>query len=138
MTTEGNRCRARRKDGQPCGAPGLRGGGYCFTHSPATAEARITARQRGGANSAKIIRLRSLIPPRLLGAYELLEKALGKGKVGSSRWNGSGHTSTSRAHQYATRGARSVRHASACSASLQPSHKRPSLLTKSLGTLNQG
>lgn len=62
---------------------GLRGGGYCFTHSPATAEARITARQRGGANSAKIIRLRSLIPPRLLGAYELLEKALGDVLQGS-------------------------------------------------------
>lgn len=44
-------CRATTRSGSPCGMRRLRGGRFCFIHSPSTAAKRQTARQRGGLNS---------------------------------------------------------------------------------------
>jgi len=49
---------------------------HCFAHAPALAERRTAARRRGGANSAKVVRLRSLMPPRLIPVFDRLETAL--------------------------------------------------------------
>ncbi|MFZ5915524.1 MAG: DUF5763 domain-containing protein [Chloroflexota bacterium] len=46
MTTT-RKCKATRRDGQPCN--GWAGeSGYCFTHDPARAKERATARAKGG------------------------------------------------------------------------------------------
>lgn len=74
--TETKRCVATRKDGQGCQAPALPNSQYCFAHDPDRKAQRDAARQKGGANSAKIIRLRGLIPPRLVPVFDLLEQAL--------------------------------------------------------------
>jgi hypothetical protein len=74
--TERKRCISNRRDGQPCQAPAVTTAGFCFTHAPALATKRNAARQRGGQNSAKIVRLRGLIPPRLRDVYGMLENAL--------------------------------------------------------------
>ena len=74
MATEPNRCTAKRKDGGDCQAPALEDG-YCFAHSPSRKAERDEARRRGGKNSAKVIRLRGLVPPRLTGIYDKLEAA---------------------------------------------------------------
>jgi len=73
--TEPKRCEAVRKDGQPCGSLVV-SGRYCFTHDPERAEQRKAAHQKGGRNSAKIARLRGLVPPRLQAVYDTLEGAL--------------------------------------------------------------
>lgn len=75
MRSESKRCAAKRKDGQPCLAPALESG-FCFAHDPARKADRDAARRRGGANSAKIVRLRGLVPPRLQPVYDMLERAL--------------------------------------------------------------
>lgn len=71
-----NRCRATRRDGAPCSAPAL-GSGWCFAHDPDLAAQRAAARKSGGKNSSKIVRLRGLVPPRLVNVYDKLEQALG-------------------------------------------------------------
>jgi hypothetical protein len=76
MTSKREQCAATRGDGQPCRAPALPGSAYCFNHDPDRAEARARARQKGGRNRAKIVRLRGLIPPRLLPVFDTLEGAL--------------------------------------------------------------
>jgi len=68
-------CKATRKDGQPCNAPGIRDG-YCFSHSPALAEKASQARLLGGQHKAKSERLRRLVPPRLMPLFNKLESAL--------------------------------------------------------------
>lgn len=50
--------------------------GYCFSHSPALEKKRLEARATGGKNSARVARLRGLVPPRLIPVYDRLEKAL--------------------------------------------------------------
>lgn len=75
MPTDLERCRAKRKDGMPCQAPAI-DDGYCFAHSPARKAERDEARRRGGRNSAKVVRLRGMVPPRLLPVFDLLETAL--------------------------------------------------------------
>ncbi|MDD5702380.1 MAG: hypothetical protein PHU23_10075 [Dehalococcoidales bacterium] len=74
--TEYNRCKALKRNGQPCQARALKASEFCFSHDPALSEKRDQARKAGGKNSAKIARLRSLIPPRLVSVYDALEKAL--------------------------------------------------------------
>lgn len=71
----GLKCSATRKNGQPCTAPALVDG-QCFAHSPSTTEARDAARRKGGANSARAVRLHGLLPPRLAPVYARLEAAL--------------------------------------------------------------
>jgi hypothetical protein len=71
-------CRATRRDGQPCQARALPGSPHCWAHDPACAEQRAEARKRGGRNSAKLVRLRGLVPPRLVSVYDRLEDALGE------------------------------------------------------------
>lgn len=41
-------CEGVTKSGQPCGAPALRGGRFCFMHDPDVAAERKAARRRGG------------------------------------------------------------------------------------------
>lgn len=45
-----NRCKATRKNGQPCGAYAIADGDYCFTHSPEHKGQRQDAHQKGGKN----------------------------------------------------------------------------------------
>ena len=73
MSSERQRpiCTAARKDGQPCKAMAVVNG-LCVGHQPGAQEAR----RKGGRNSAKVIRMRGLIPPRLVPVYDKLEKAL--------------------------------------------------------------
>lgn len=78
-----NYCCATRKDGQPCEAQALPGSDYCFAHDPERKEQRDAARSQGGKNRAGIVRLRGLIPPRLISVYETLEQALSEVHGGS-------------------------------------------------------
>ena len=68
-------CKSARIDGQPCRAPAIKDG-FCFSHSPDLAEKAKKARIAGGRNKAKAIRLRKLVPPRLLPVFDKLENAL--------------------------------------------------------------
>ena len=46
-------CRAVKNDGQPCGAPRLRDGEYCFWHSPDHADELAEAQRLGGLRRRK-------------------------------------------------------------------------------------
>jgi hypothetical protein len=81
-TSDPKRCSAHRRDGQPCAAAPLPDSAYCFAHDPQRAEQRDQARRRGGANSAKVVRLRGLMPPRLVPIFDELEAALGEVHAG--------------------------------------------------------
>lgn len=74
--TDRKRCTATRRDGTPCGGWAIAGSAYCFAHDPERAEKRQAAHAKGGRNSAKVIRLRGLMPPRLMPVFEQLETAL--------------------------------------------------------------
>ncbi|MGD0205287.1 MAG: hypothetical protein ABSB57_02435 [Dehalococcoidia bacterium] len=52
--------------------------GLCLAHDPGLETKRQQARRRGGQNKARIARLAKLIPPRLMGVYDILEEALGE------------------------------------------------------------
>jgi len=56
-------CRAVKNDGQPCGAPRLRDGEYCFWHSPDHAEELAEAQRLGGLRRRK--------EKTVAGAYDL-------------------------------------------------------------------
>jgi hypothetical protein len=75
MATERERCTATRRDGSPCRGDAIHGG-QCFAHSDALQRARREGQRKGGRNSAKVTRLRALVPPRLLTVYDQLEAAL--------------------------------------------------------------
>ena len=64
MPSVPKRCQGRRQDGAACQSPAVAATGYCFAHDPEAA--RQDARQAGGRNSAKAVRLRGLLPPRLV------------------------------------------------------------------------
>jgi hypothetical protein len=74
--TDRKRCDALRKDGSPCQAPALTDDQFCWAHSSSTEERRDAARKSGGLNSAKAVRLRGLMPPRLVPVFDALEAAL--------------------------------------------------------------
>ena len=76
MPSAPKRCRGQRLDGAPCQSLAVGATGYCFAHDPAAAAARREARQQGGRHSAKAVRLRGLMPPRLVPVYETLETVL--------------------------------------------------------------
>jgi hypothetical protein len=80
--TERKRCLSTRRDGQPCRAPAVTPDGFCFTHDPGLVTQRDAARRRGGQNSARIVRLRGLVPRRLIDVYDLLENVLGEVRAG--------------------------------------------------------
>ncbi|MBI2836080.1 MAG: hypothetical protein HYX85_00100 [Chloroflexi bacterium] len=82
MATERNRCKTKTKSGEQCRGYAMKDG-YCFSHSPALEEKRLQARAQGGKNSARVARLRGLIPPRLMPVYDRLETALGEVHAGS-------------------------------------------------------
>lgn len=46
--TNAHVCAARSRAGKPCQMRPLKGGRYCFNHSPAVARKRAAARKRGG------------------------------------------------------------------------------------------
>jgi hypothetical protein len=81
--TDRKRCDALRKDGSPCQAPALTDDQFCWAHSAATEERRDAARRSGGTNSAKSVRLRGLVPPRLLSVFDALEVALAEVHAGT-------------------------------------------------------
>ncbi len=74
--TDRKRCDALRKDGSACKAPALPDDTKCWAHSSSTEERRDAARKSGGANSAKTVRLRGMLPPRLVPVFDALEAAL--------------------------------------------------------------
>ena len=76
MASDRNRCEAVRKDGGCCNAAVLPDSQFCWAHDPARAEQRAEARRKGGHNSAKVVRLRGLAPPRLVPIFDQLERAL--------------------------------------------------------------
>jgi hypothetical protein len=48
MSSKGIRCKAMKKNGQPCNAWAQGEGGFCFMHDPARAGERSAARKLGG------------------------------------------------------------------------------------------
>ena len=82
MTSESNRCGSPKKDGTPCAAVQVLADGKCFAHSAVTAAARAAGNRRGGHNSAKIVRLRGAVPPRLMPIFDTLEAALAEVHAG--------------------------------------------------------
>lgn len=49
----GRACTYQHSDGRPCGAAPLRGGAFCFWHSPDTADELAEARRMGGLHRKK-------------------------------------------------------------------------------------
>lgn len=47
------KCHGKTKNGQPCKMPGVNGGRFCFSHSPATRAQQAAARKRGGQNRSR-------------------------------------------------------------------------------------
>lgn len=47
-----SQCKGQNAAGAPCSAQPVRADGYCYWHSPATAEERAEARRRGGFNKS--------------------------------------------------------------------------------------
>ncbi len=76
MATNRNQCESTKRNGEPCQAQALPSSQQCWAHDPAQAEQRAEARRKGGRNRSKIVRLRGLVPPRLLPVYDRLERAL--------------------------------------------------------------
>jgi hypothetical protein len=70
------RCRATRRDGQPCQSFALPTSSYCYTHDPARAAERIEARRKGGRHTSRAHRYRALLPPRLVPVFERLHQAM--------------------------------------------------------------
>jgi len=70
-TSSRQQCQATRKDGRPCTAFAVRQG-RCVGHLPSA----IEARRKGGRQRARIARLHSLVPTRLLTVYDALDDAL--------------------------------------------------------------
>ena len=69
-------CQGQRRDGRPCTSPLVGADGFCFAHSPMRVAERQAAQQRGGQHRASVVRLRGLMPPRLVPVFERLERAL--------------------------------------------------------------
>jgi len=69
------RCKAFRKDGEPCQGLGQEQfGGYCIAHAPA--ETAWEWRSKGGKASSAVARADKRIPDRLRGAIEMLTKGM--------------------------------------------------------------
>ena len=83
MPSAAKRCQGRRQDGALCQSPAVAATGYCFAHDPEAEAARQDARQAGGRNSAKAVRLRGLMPPRLVPVYDTLETVLDEVHTGT-------------------------------------------------------
>ena len=76
-------CAATRRDGQRCQAPALPDSEHCFAHAEHLAANRQAAREKGGRHKASVVRLRGLMPPRLVPVFETLEAALGEVHAGT-------------------------------------------------------
>ncbi len=76
-TATAAKCRGVRADGRPCEAAILVSDHWCFAHHPDLATQRAEARERGGANSSNVSRLRRHLRPSALGpVFNRLEAAL--------------------------------------------------------------
>jgi Family of unknown function (DUF5763) len=73
--TQGECCKALRKDGTPCQGT-ARASGYCWAHDPALAEQRRAGAARGGKNKAKIARLERMMPQDLIPVFTALKASL--------------------------------------------------------------
>lgn len=69
-------CAGTRRDGQPCQAPTVGESGYCFAHDPMLKERRAQVREQGGRHRSNVVRLRAVMPPRLVPVFDLLETAI--------------------------------------------------------------
>lgn len=72
-------CKGQTTSGDPCSAQPVRDDGFCFWHSPSTAEERAESRRRGGQNRSNRARARKQLPAGVLTVNEvrgLLGKAL--------------------------------------------------------------
>jgi hypothetical protein len=76
MTTKRNQCESTKRNGEPCQAQALPNSPHCWAHDPELQERRQEARKRGGKNRSGVVRLRGLVPPRLLPVFDTLEQAL--------------------------------------------------------------
>lgn len=83
MTTNRKQCQGTRKDGSGCTAFALPSSDFCFAHDPGRAQERSEARAKGGRNRANVVRLRGIVPPRLIPVFDQLERALIEVHVGS-------------------------------------------------------
>ncbi|MCZ0940276.1 MAG: hypothetical protein OXJ55_16650 [Caldilineaceae bacterium] len=69
------RCKALRKDGEPCQGLGQEQfGGYCIAHAPS--ETAWEWRSKGGKASSAVARADKRMPDRLRGAIEMLTKGM--------------------------------------------------------------
>ena len=71
-------CQGTRKDGSPCTATTLGPTGFCFAHDPEKVAERAEARAKGGRNRSSLARLSRIVPARLGGVYDRLERAMGE------------------------------------------------------------
>ena len=80
--SRGASCPGTRRDGSSCRAtPQLTG--WCFRHDPDREADRREASAKGGKNKSNVVRVRQLVPDRLIGTFDMLEKALGEVHDGS-------------------------------------------------------
>lgn len=78
------KCAGVRVDGSNCGSVIVGETGFCFAHDPDLEAERRIARERGGANSSNVKRLRRHVGPTSLGAiFDLLETALTQTHMGA-------------------------------------------------------
>lgn len=73
-------CKAKTTSGDPCKMPAIKGGRYCFTHSPAHRAAQAVARRRGGEKRhtahAGILENVNKVPRSVDETYSILDYAL--------------------------------------------------------------
>ena len=76
------KCQALRADGKPCSVRAL-SDGYCWAHSPSTADRRRSAYARGGRNRSTAARVTKLVPRDLRPLLDELLSAVGEVHGGS-------------------------------------------------------
>lgn len=67
-----SQCLGRTATGEPCSAQPVRPDGYCYWHSPATAQEREAARRRGGQNRSNRARAAKQLPAGSMTPDEVL------------------------------------------------------------------
>jgi hypothetical protein len=69
-------CLGANANGEPCQAQPVRGDGYCFWHSPATSQQRVSSRRRGGEGKSNVARASKRLPKDLRDVQTALMRAL--------------------------------------------------------------
>jgi hypothetical protein len=79
-----SKCAGVRVDGSDCGSVIVGETGFCFAHDPDLEAERRVARERGGANSSNVQRLRRHVAGSVLGSVaDVLETALTQTHMGA-------------------------------------------------------